>query len=216
MGFKRDLAQKIVAFVLLSGSIAVAAPEKAEVPEVTVRVLNRAGVPRNVLEGAEGEAHRIFHAAGIDVVWNDCAVSHQCQNIPGPREFVLSIVNDGRTSSDLTYGVAFLDPAGNGKYADVFFRRVEDAYNTGDGNVARLLGTVAAHEIGHLLLGAHAHSFAGAMLPVWKGKTLHDVNAGSLLFTSAQASRMRARIGSGSGFSPATEFTLVHGLPEKP
>ena len=74
--------------------------------------------------------------------------------------------------------------------------------NWGTGIFARVLGTVAAHEIGHLLLGANAHAFAGVMLPVWKGKTLHDVNAGSLLFTSAQASRMRARIGSGSGFSP--------------
>lgn len=215
MGFKRDLTQKVVAFVLLSGSLALAAPGEADTT-VTVRILNRAGVSRHMLETAEGEAARIFRAAGIDIVWNDCSVTHQCQKAPGMHELVLSIVNDGRTLSDLTYGVAFLDPDGNGKYADVFFRRVEAAYRIEDGNVARLLGTVAAHELGHLLLGAHAHSFTGVMLPSWKNKTLRDVRAGSLLFTSAEAALMRSRISSGSGIRATTEFTLVRGLGDKP
>ncbi len=215
MGFKLVLTQKIVAFVLLSGSLALAAPAEADT-SVTVRLLNRAGVPRHMLETAEAEAARIFRAAGINIIWNDCSVTHQCQKAPGPQELVLSIVNEGRTSSDLAYGVAFLDPDGNGKYADVFFRRVEATYRVEYGNVARLLGTVAAHELGHLLLGAHGHSSNGVMLPSWRSKTLRDVGTGSLLFTSAEATRMRTRISSGSGIRATTEFTLVRGLGEKP
>jgi hypothetical protein len=57
-----------------------------------------------------------------------------------------------------------------------------------------LLGTVAAHELGHLLLGSHAHSSIGIMTPHWEPETLRRMNMGGLLFTREQASRMQERI----------------------
>lgn len=217
MGFNRNGSSGwLVVGVLLWGSVWCGAQEKSDRPKITVDLLNRAGVPRDVLASAENEAGRIFRAAGIEVVWNDCSVSHQCHHAPGPQEFVLSIVPDGKTSSDLVYGVAFLDPAGNGKYADVFFRRIEQAYNNAPGSVPRLLGTVAAHELGHLVLGSHSHGYSGLMTPVWKEPTLHAVGAGSLLFTREQSSLMKAKVGAGFNPSGTTEFTLVRRLPFLP
>jgi hypothetical protein len=215
MGFIESIATKVCFGVLLVGSLVCAAQSALPPVDFTVQVVNRAGVPRDVLVHAESEATRIFRAAGIHLAWNDCMETHQCHHAPGPRELVLSIVPDGHTASDLVYGVAFLDPAGNGKYADVFFRRIESAVNVGESSVARLLGTVAAHELGHLLLGSHGHSFAGVMTPVWREKTLHDAGIGNLLFTRDQATTMKAKI-TASSDQLTTEFTLVHKLPFAP
>jgi len=183
---------------------------------ITVMLQNRAGVPQELLRRAEGEASRIFGVAGIGVSWNDCSSTHDCHHAPGPNEFVLSIVADGKGCSDQAYGVAFLDPDGNGKYADVFFKRIEREESLGGANLSRLLGAVAAHELGHLLLGSNAHSYAGIMSPIWGENILHSAEMGSLLFVHVQVALMRAKTRSGSDIRPTTEFTLVRGLGQKP
>jgi hypothetical protein len=217
MGFNRRNSATLLMIVLLCESLALAAsPESGVSQAVTVMLQNSAGVPRPVLSRAEIEASRIFRAAGVDITWNDCSATHNCHHSPGLNEFVISIVRDGRTSSDLVYGVAFLDEIGQGKYADIFFPRIADSSGT-SANLGRLLGTVTAHELGHLLLGLRGHSSSGVMTPVWKENTLRSAQMGSLLFTSTQASRMKARIGSGCGVQDGTtEFTLVHNVPLKP
>jgi hypothetical protein len=106
----------------------------------------------------------------------------------------LQIAAKGRTSSDLVFGVAFLAQDGDGKYSNVFYDRVERAHSDFGAPVSRLLGAVSAHELGHLLLGSHAHSNAGIMTPVWKEEVLRRMEMGSLLFNSDQATRMRTRI----------------------
>jgi hypothetical protein len=108
---------------------------------------------------------------------------------------VLHIVPTGKTSSDLVFGLAFLDEDGRGKYGDVFYNRIAEAHHESGANLSLLLGTVAAHELGHLLLGSHAHSYAGVMTPVWRGDVLRRMDMGRLLFTPEQASVMKARIG---------------------
>jgi hypothetical protein len=60
------------------------------------------------------------------------------------------------------------------------------------------LGTVIAHELGHLLLGSHAHSYAGVMTPIWRGEVLQLEAMGCLLFTHDQASLMRRRLADGN------------------
>jgi len=192
MGFKCGAGSLVV--VLLLGSVA-SAGSKDRNPEITILVQDGAGVPEALVKHAESEASRVFRAAGIDTRWIDCFRVHACHHVPGANEYVLNIVGDGRTSTDLAFGVAFLGPDGRGKYGDVFFHRMERAYATNGRNVSRLLGTVAAHELGHLLLGSHAHTYTGIMTAEWKKETLHHVEMGSLLFTREQAEIMRSRIG---------------------
>jgi hypothetical protein len=57
-----------------------------------------------------------------------------------------------------------------------------------------LLGTVVAHELGHLLLGSHAHSQVGIMVPVWEEESLRNMGMGHLLFTREQSSLMKMRV----------------------
>lgn len=192
MEFKCGAGSLLV--VLLLGSVA-SAGSKERNPEITILVQDSAGIPEASVKHAEFEASRIFRAAGIDTRWTDCFRVHVCHHVPGANEYVLNIVGDGKTSTDLVFGVAFLGPDGRGKYGDVFFHRMERAYATNGRNISRLLGTVAAHELGHLLLGSHAHAHTGIMTAEWKEETLRHVEMGSLLFTREQAALMRSRIG---------------------
>jgi hypothetical protein len=108
---------------------------------------------------------------------------------------MLRVVPKGRSVGESVFGDAFLGEDGNGKYADIFFERIASAHRNYGVNEARLLGTVAAHEIGHLLLGLRAHSRTGIMSPVWANESVQQAEKGALLFTSAQAMRMRTRLG---------------------
>ena len=198
MGFRCILLMVVLFWFVFWGKIAVAEQGQGG-PEITVVVQLSAEIPLPVLNQAEAEAGRIFRAADIEIHWVDCIrgivmVDDACRRVPGTNDFVLHIVSQGRTSSDLVFGLAFLDQNGAGKYTDVFFDRVEQAHRKFGANVSCLLGTVAAHELGHLLLGAHAHSNAGIMTAVWKGEILRQVDMGTLLFTHKQASLIGERL----------------------
>jgi hypothetical protein len=206
MGFKRNGWGFV--FILLFAVLLLAGPAwagsgRSETAEIVVRVLNHAGVGRIEMQNAEADAGRIFRAAGIDIQWVDCS-KKDCHKAPEASEFVLNIVPDGHTSTDLVFGVAFLGPNGEGKYVDVFFRRIEATSVCSQQGISQMLGTVAAHELGHLLLGSHAHSGTGIMLASWDEETVHRAAMGSLLFTRGQGALMRARIGSGNGLLLAT------------
>lgn len=190
MGFNKRAG--CFGFVLLFASAAWAQTEKNA--EIFVRVLNHAGIARKEMIRAEREAARIFRAAGLEIQWVDCS-REDCHRLLAANEFVLNVVPDGKTSTDLVFGIAFLGPSGEGKYADVFFRRIEAAFGSNAQNISRMLGTVSAHELGHLLLGSHAHSGAGIMMASWGAETVCRVEMGSLLFTRDQAALMRARVG---------------------
>jgi hypothetical protein len=170
-----------------------------DIPEITILVYDDAKVSQQDLAEAERQAAMILQGAGVRAVWANCSRPHGdaakvCRRPLGPDQFVVRIVHQGQTSTDSVFGVAFLAADGTGKYSDVFFDRIDHMQRECGGSVARLLGTVAAHEIGHLLLGSHAHSSLGIMSAHWSRDELHRVEMGTLRFTPDQASRMRERI----------------------
>jgi len=205
MGFRRLRRLLVVtaAFVLLCGNIAVAHSESAN-PEITVVVQNSTTLSAEIVNESELEAARIFRSAGLSITWVNCFAGSRkledaCHRSPGPGQFVLHIVPSGKTSSDLVFGLAFLDERGVGKYSDVFLDRIEEACRQSGADLSRLLGAVAAHELGHLLLGTQAHSYSGVMTAIWKETTLRYESMGFLLFTHEQGSLMRARIENPNG-----------------
>jgi hypothetical protein len=184
--------------VLLLGGISLTASDKRDT-QVTVLLDDSAHVSASVLSGAEMEAGQIFRDAGIEIVWVDCSSGSvhsegECRVVPGSNQFVLHIVPTGKTSTDSVFGLAFLGEGGAGKYCDVFFNRMEQAHRETGVTLSQLLGTVAAHELGHLLLGSHSHSHVGIMTPIWAHETLRQMDMGHLLFTRDQASLMSSHI----------------------
>jgi hypothetical protein len=199
MGFDFRNCVGVSCIVLFWGSIAAASSADRDIRRITVLVSDSAQVAPAVLDGAEIEAARIFRAAGVEIEWVGCSsrsavVEDECHVISGPNQFVLHIVPTGNTSSDLVFGLAFLGADGSGKYCDVFYDRIAAAHHKSGVNLSLLLGMVAAHELGHLLLGSHAHSYMGIMTPVWRDEVLRRGGMGSLLFTGEQASVMKSRI----------------------
>ena len=200
MGFRCRRCAGLAAVVLLWGNMA-AGREGNGGQQIRVLVNNTAGVSVAILNQAKVEASRIFRSTGIEIDWVDCPGTRvqddACRHVTGLNDFVLHIVAKGRTSSDLVFGLSFLGEDGAGKYSDIFYDRVQQAHREWGADVPTLLGTVEAHELGHLLLGLHAHSCAGIMAAVWKEEALRNLGMGSLQFSGDQADRMRARIGGG-------------------
>lgn len=173
----------------------------AENPQVTVFVYDDAQVFPHTLTRAEQRATKIFSQAGFDITWLDCNGNNgagdmvACGHVDGPAHLVLCITTHiASTASDAAFGMAFLGADGTGRYGDVFWKRVQQLQETSHVDVAAILGSVMAHEMGHLLLGSNAHAMSGIMQPRWEAGELSRVGMGTLLFMPEQARRMRARM----------------------
>lgn len=194
MRFIHGLFWGFVGVVLLSLMAAASAGNNG--PQVRVLVSANVQVPPAVLERASAEAARIFRKAGIQLLWVNCSYgtsASECRIHQEDNLLYLHIVAARRSSSDTVYGQAFLE-GGSGATADLFFDRIEDAQRDFGIDPGRLLGAVAAHEIGHLLLGSHSHLGIGIMTPVWWGDNLRRVSKGDLYFTAEQGIRMREHL----------------------
>jgi len=192
MGFRTGWKARITAAALLCVGVGT----HADGQEVRVLVYNSAKVRDGVLSKAGRETGRIFRAAGVHLTWINCTgrgTSGECAFQQQGPELILHIIPKGKASTDSVYGEAFLAEDGEGKYADVFYDRIEEARRDMDAEPSMLLGAVAAHEIGHLLLGLRAHSWTGIMAPVWKKESFQELQMGHLFFNRDQALQLRQR-----------------------
>lgn len=198
MEFRGILAAMTTAVVMLwTGS---ACAQQYQPVHIKVLVLDSVKLSLSVLRQAETEAGRLFREAGIDVRWINCSKpgeTDNCHRVPRADEFMLHIVHNGKTQSDLVFGEAFLGEDGSGKYSDVFFDRIRDSAGDPELSVVNLLGAVSAHELGHLLLGTSSHSLVGIMEPVWGNESLRRIGMGTLRFTQDQSQLMKRRLDSG-------------------
>lgn len=198
MGFRRILAVMATTVVMLwTGSAHTQVYQPAR---IKVLVFDSVKLSPSFLRRAETEAGRLFRESGIEVRWINCSKpgeTDSCYHVPRADEFMLHIVHDGRTQSDLIFGEAFLGEDGTGKYCDVFFDRIRDTAGDPGLSAVNLLGAVSAHELGHLLLGTRSHSLMGIMEPVWANNSLRRIGMGALRFTHEQSQLMKRRLDSG-------------------
>jgi len=187
-------------FVFISyGLSASSQANSAENPQVTVSVYDYAQLPLDTLTGAEQQATTIFSHVGLDITWLNCSQTNgsrettACNEMDGPIHLILRITpNVASSSKDIAFGIAFLASDGTGKYGDVFWKRVRDIQANSKIDVTLILGSVMAHEMGHLLLGSNAHAISGIMRAHWEGGELHRISMGTLQFLPEQGRRMHA------------------------
>jgi hypothetical protein len=168
---------------------------------VTISVYNEAEVPMDVLVRAEEQAERVFGRAGIEVRWLNCRIpavsedaSRACREAVFPEHLHLRIVRKSVGLKGETMGISFQAQDGSGCYADLFYEPMEQLHQSDGTDVASLLGHVAAHEIGHLLLGANSHSAAGIMHAHWTAEELASARVGGLAFLEKESRQMNARL----------------------
>lgn len=175
--------------------------EASENARITISVYNDTEVPVDVLERAENEASHVFRQAGIKVTWLNCRIpapneeaSRACREAIFPEHLHLRIVPRSLGLKGETMGISFQADDGSGCYADLFYEPMEQLHQSDQTDVATLLGHVAAHEIGHLLLGKNSHSSAGIMHAHWTAEDLAKEKVGGLVFLENESLRMKARL----------------------
>jgi len=163
-----------------------------------IYVYNQAQVPQSVLSHAERRVTLILRDSGVQPEWLDCmalpSAADPCSGIAIDGSIAVQIVHGTTKMRDEIFGAAFLGEDGFGRQTDVFYDRLNDLHR--DWNIAlpELLGNVMAHEIGHLLLGFHAHSPTGIMRPVWSPAELWQAERGVLFFSADQSQLIRRRL----------------------
>jgi len=170
---------------------------------VTISVHNDAGISAGTLRGAEMEASRVFRQSGIEAKWLNCPLPAdgpedpaQCRTAEFPAHLQLRIARRPRNLSEITLGISYLSADGSGCYANLFYQRVEEMHERSHVNLASLLGDVAAHEIGHLLLGTNSHAANGIMRARWQSEELGSIGTGTLFFSEAESRQMRSKLAS--------------------
>jgi len=122
-----------------------------------------------------------------------------CTRFDWPTHLAVRVVRESRHSTPShsindVFGVAFLSTEGTGCYSDVFYDRAADLQVAWKVSLTDILGTVMAHELGHLLLGSNSHAPTGVMRARWQSEELSRAARGSLLFMAEQSERMRAKL----------------------
>ena len=196
----------VLSAVTILGVLGFAPAGFAQNPQVTVSVFSDVPVSRDLLARAEQRAQEIFVNVDVDIAWIDCTLTAAdngpnpaCRRSYGPDDLVLTITSHlSNATSDAAFGVAFLGSDGRGRYADVFWSRALQLDANSDASsrlgLDRILGSIMAHEMGHLLLGLNAHSVRGLMRAHWGIDELGRIDMGTLRFLPEQGKRMRARI----------------------
>ncbi len=139
----------------------------------------------------------IFAWSSIQVSWVECirkgeaTGDSQCSAPRTTNEVYVRIVpgEAGRDSALDPSALGFTAPAGS--LVTLFYRAAEKLSGPGGADIGQVLGCAAAHELGHIVLGA-AHDRWGLMQPRWTKKTVTEILRGRLAFSNQQAELLKA------------------------
>jgi hypothetical protein len=182
---------------------------KIDASAFTVLVFNFRQVSRDILSNAEKEADQIFGHAGIQVVWRECPTGNEpCRIGSGPVFFLA--IKAGPVQNK------FLDVvSGEAKTADHLAMVYYDALphvargKTTPQQASTLLACVIAHELGHLLLGAHGHSIHGIMRDRWDVEQTRRALMSELDFLPEEGKLMKSALLEGTQPGEAAQPALV-------
>ena len=188
-------------FSLVCAFLAPVATASILIPQITVNVYNDASVPDGVLLQAQREAARILGSADVHSRWITCTTpktrllpDSACLSLISSIHLALRVLPYESQAGNSVLGNSFLSEDGDGTYIDVFYPPVQRLGKEYGIKLGSILGAAMAHEVGHLLLGTHAHSRTGIMQPHWDREDLQKISMGRLLFTDEQAHSMRRRL----------------------
>jgi len=154
----------LIGLVVLPSALAT---EKGSASSMTVLVFNFRQVAHEVLANAENEAGSIFERSGVHVTWRDCPTgSDPCRKGSGCVLFLAIVAGPVQnTKLDTISGTA--DPSVHLASVHYDYLPHQPGGHQNSSDMATVLGGVIAHELGHLLLGAHGHSVTGIMRGTW-------------------------------------------------
>ena len=106
----------------LAGVQPIVSRQVVDGPHIVVDVVNEAGAPPEVVQTARSRVAAIYKLIGVGVVWIDIGAI-------GPEVVILKIVRDGKSerlkAETDSLGVALTGGRGRGRFAYVFYDRIE-------------------------------------------------------------------------------------------
>ncbi len=171
---------------------------------ITIGVYNYAHAKSGLLFEAQQTAAAILLNAGVEARWLSCSTDDASTRIPAcaatadPTHLTLRILPSSMSSrwqrvSGDTLGFAVVGEELS-CYAWILYDRARDFAAQRQLTLASLLGSVIAHELGHLLLGDSFHSKAGLMRARWSGKEFLAMERGELVFSVAESERIQRAV----------------------
>ena len=138
----------------------------SEVGTIILHVQNYAGLPAAELAAAQAHASAVYAAAHVSVAWIEGFGEPQGLD-PDALHLDVLLLSPEMTEKKCrteTIGRQVLGRASHAtKRAYIFVARVADVAARARVDSIRVLGTVIAHEVGHLLLPESSHAEAGIM-----------------------------------------------------
>ena len=179
-------------------------PRAFNTTRIVVRVVDYVGLPKSELETMKSEGIFLLGSAQLGSSWLVCKVakgqfvaSPSCPQAINDQEYVLRITGGPPFDHSSTHmdalGAAYVDETG-GKYATIYYGAIREFATLGSASRGQLLGVVAAHEIGHLLLGRGPHAQRGIMRDRLIRADLLGVSHRNLIFSKSDATRIRERL----------------------
>jgi hypothetical protein len=158
---------------------------------VVLQMNNVGGAPGADLYRAQREVIRLYHEIGVDVTW---IAADAPRSAAPPAVRVVLVPSEGgdlRGRQKPVMGAAVVTDQGT-SVAYVYYRQVETQARRHEVSASMILASAIAHEVAHLLLPGGQHSPAGLMRACWTRDDFHRAEQGQLLFSTEQASLLRA------------------------
>lgn len=188
---------------LLLGFAATALPAfsspSQDAARITVLLYDYVNLHADMRSDAVSTAHRILSQAGVPTVFVPChsqgtaTGDAACTGSLGSSKVMLRIFQPWLAQDGKQVGYAIIAPKGSA-YITVFVDPAVRRARLASLTEGCLLGHAIAHELGHLLLGAGAHSSTGIMRPAWRPGDEAWMASGAMRFGASEARKMRAAL----------------------
>lgn len=185
--------------ILLAGRTPAARQDDAATSVITVHIYNVGSAGTRDIHQLELSATRIFNQSGIEMLWVNCSnarvkcATNRGLNGPSAGNIVrLRVVDQLDRGGE--HALGWTNP--NSREITVQYNRARLMARVSpfELSAGQILGHVAAHEIGHILLGTTTHSAFGVMKSAYSGSDLLNMAQGSLLFNVQESRTLRATL----------------------
>lgn len=168
---------------------------EAAQPAIRIVVFDQAGVTGPTLRKASDTARRMFHVAGIETVWTVCRASVDSEQhcVLPAGEYLQAFVRRNGKGLERTHegmGLALIVKGERRVVCYAFVEPAEGLAELAHGSLDVALGSVLAHEVGHLM--GLRHSASGVMKANFEAYDMIEAESGRLLFDLGGAKALRA------------------------
>lgn len=166
----------------------------AQTATIQLWVYDHVGLSPVAVQSFLKQSQQIFSDAGVSIRIDICGRGEACKTGGMPAKILMLRIVGGESHrmnnvARPPLGQSFADHGG-GIYASVFLEPVQEQAANNDAPWPTVLAYAASHEIGHLLLGDHAHTQRGLMKAQWDKDDFRDMKQNRMHFTGDQVRQL--------------------------